>query len=84
MLVMRFRLKELMAAHTPPIRSAYHLAQLSKGHISPTNAHRLVNGKPVALELATLAVLCDLLGVHPNDLLEHEPKPLRPKKVAIA
>lgn len=82
MLDMRFRLKDLMAAHKPPIKSAYRLAQLSKGHISATNAHRLVNGEIVALELDTIAVLCDLFGVTPDQLLEHKPRPLKPKEAA--
>ena len=35
-------------------------------------------GKPARVDLVTLEALCDVFGVRPGELLEHEPK--RPKK----
>lgn len=72
MIDMRLRLRELMAAHN--LSTAYQLSKASKGRISPTNAHRLVNpkGTPKRVEYDTLDALCDIFDVDPGELLERE------------
>lgn len=79
MLFMRFRLPDLMAQHKPPVRTAYALAKLSRGAISLTTAHRLVeaDGKPARVDLKTLDAICDTLDVEPAVLFERDPKPKR-------
>lgn len=83
MFSMRLRLAELMAAHKPPLKTAYQLSKATNGRISMTNAYRLVDaeGKPDRIELDTLEALCDVFGVGPGDLLEQEsPKPTRKRR----
>lgn len=79
---MRLRLKELM--HERGITTAYGLRKASLNNLSMTTCHRLVSGdKPiVGLEFETMRILCDLFGVTPDKLLEHKPKPLKPKEAA--
>ena len=85
MLDMRLRLRELLQKQG--ITTAYGLHKAALGNISMTTAVRLMkaaeaNKKPVALELDTIAILCDLFGVTPDKLLEHKPRPLKPKEAA--
>lgn len=83
---MRFRLPDLMAEHKPPVRTAYGLAKLSRGAISLTTAHRLVeaDGKPARVDLKTLDAICDTLRVDPTELFERDaiPSATSPKKPA--
>lgn len=83
MVTMRLRLAELMAAHQPPLKTAYQLSKASAGRISMTNAYRLVEsaGKPDRIEMDTLEALCDVFGVGPGELLEQEHhKPAKKRK----
>jgi len=74
MLDMRLRLPELMAAHSPPVRTAYGLNKLSQGRLSMTTAQRLVDaaGHPDRVSLRVLGILCDAFRVKPCELLDHE------------
>jgi DNA-binding Xre family transcriptional regulator len=78
--VMRLKLPELMEKRG--IKTAYRLFQACDGRISISNAHNLVasEGRPTRIALATLQVLCDVLDVTPNELLESEPADARPKR----
>jgi DNA-binding Xre family transcriptional regulator len=79
MVIVRLRLAELMAAHKPPMKTAYQLAKASGERISMTNAYRLLDsgGRPDRIELDTLEALCDVFNVGPGELLEREPKKSR-------
>lgn len=64
------------------IETAYGLAKASDWRISLTNAQRLVkaNGRPKRIDLETLDVLCDVLGVEDmNDLLQRD-RPAKGKR----
>jgi DNA-binding Xre family transcriptional regulator len=81
----RWHLRQLMAAHgmfattdlVPPL--AERGVSLSREQV-----YRLVVGTPERLNLATLAALCDILGVTPADLIEVVVEHRRLKKVATA
>ena len=79
---MRFRLRELLAKKG--ITTAYGLHKAALNHLSMTTCYRLMDTERelVGLELDTIAVLCDLLEVTPDKLLDHKPKKLTPKEAA--
>ena len=68
---MRIRLPELLAERE---LTAYAAAQLSDGRISTSVLYRLLRTKGRAryLDSELLDALCDVLDVHPGELLERE------------
>lgn len=75
---MRIRLPELFEDRG---LTAYAVAQQSDGRISTSVLYRLIRsqGKARYLDAALLDALCDVLGITPNELLEHETKKRRGK-----
>ena len=75
---MRIRLPELFEERG---LTAYAVAQQSAGRISTSVLYRLLRseGKARYLDAELLDALCDVLGVTPNELLEHETKKKRTK-----
>jgi DNA-binding Xre family transcriptional regulator len=69
MLDMRLRLPELMKPRG--IKTAYQLAQVSKGRINQTTALRLMNN-PARVDMRTLDALCDTLGCKPSELFARD------------
>ena len=67
----RFRLRELMDAHDPPL-SQYELARRSG--VSRVTVNAIAQNKTTRVDLATLDALANVLGVEPGELLEREPK----------
>jgi DNA-binding Xre family transcriptional regulator len=63
----RFRLRELLAAHDPPM-SQGELARRSEVSLVTVNA--IVNNRTTRVDLATLDALCRVLKVEPGALLE--------------
>jgi DNA-binding Xre family transcriptional regulator len=63
----RFRLRELLAAHDPPM-SPSELARQSGVSLVTVNA--IANNRTTRVDLETLDVLCRVLKVQPGDLLE--------------
>lgn len=68
---MRIRLPELFKERG---LTAYAVAQQSDGRISTSVLYRLMRAKGRAryLDAELLDALCDVLGVGPSELLEHE------------
>ncbi len=79
----RWHLRQLMAARgmfaTTDLVSPLAQREVS---LSREQVYRLVVGTPERLNLATLAALCDILGVTPADLIEVVVEHRRLKKVA--
>lgn len=75
---MRIRLPELFEERG---LTAYAVAQQSDGRISTSVLYRLLRsqGKARYLDASLLDALCDVLGITPNELLEHETKKRRAK-----
>lgn len=81
----RWHLRQLMA--TRKMFSTTDLMphlQARGVELSPAQVYRLVVQTPERLSLRTLAVLCDILEVTPNDLIEliAEERPARTKSAA--
>lgn len=79
----RWHLRQLMAAHGMFATTDLGPLLAERGVVlSREQVYRLVVGTPERLNLATLAALCDILGVTPTDLIEVVVEPRRLKKVA--
>ena len=51
-------------------------------HLSREQVYRLVTAPPQRLSMDTLAALCDILGLTPNDLIEVTATPRQVRKTA--
>jgi DNA-binding Xre family transcriptional regulator len=51
-------------------------------HLSREQVYRMVTAAPQRLSMDTLAALCDILGVTPNDLIEVQADNVQAAKVA--
>jgi DNA-binding Xre family transcriptional regulator len=79
----RWHLRQLMAARGMFATTDLVPLLAKRGVVlSREQVYRLVVGTPERLNLATLAALCDILGVTPADLIEVLVEPRRLKKVA--
>jgi DNA-binding Xre family transcriptional regulator len=79
----RWHLRQLMAAHGMFATTDLVAPLAERGvSLSREQVYRLVVGTPERLNLATLAALCDILGVTAADLIEVIIEPRRLKKVA--
>jgi DNA-binding Xre family transcriptional regulator len=79
----RWHLRQLMAARGMFATTDLVSPLAERGvSLSREQVYRLVVGTPERLNLATLAALCDILGVTPADLIEVGVEPRRLKKVA--
>ena len=79
----RWHLRQLMAARGMFATTDLVSPLAARGvSLSREQVYRLVVGTPERLNLATLAALCDILGVTPADLIEVVVAPRRLKKVA--
>lgn len=77
-----WRLREVMAAHN--LWKTTDLVPLlaERGvHLSPAQVYRLVVHPPERLSMVTLAALCDIFDIAPNDLIEVSAD-VMPKNVA--
>jgi DNA-binding Xre family transcriptional regulator len=81
----RWHLRQLMAAHGMFATTDLVAPLAERGvSLSREQVYRLVVGTPERLNLATLAAVCDILGVTPADLIEVVVAPRRLKKAATA
>jgi DNA-binding Xre family transcriptional regulator len=81
----RWHLRQLMAARGMFATTDLVPLLAERGVVlSREQVYRLVVGTPERLNLATLAALCDILGVSPTDLIEVVVEARRLKKVASA
>jgi len=79
----RWHLRQLMASRGMFATTDLVSPLAERGvSLSREQVYRLVVGTPERLNLATLAALCDILGVTPADLIEVVVEPRRLKKVA--
>jgi DNA-binding Xre family transcriptional regulator len=81
----RWHLRQLMAARGMFATTDLVSPLAERGvSLSREQVYRLVVGTPERLNLATLAALCDILGVTPAELIEIVVEPRRLKKAANA
>lgn len=81
----RWHLRQLMAARGMFATTDLVPLLAERGVVlSREQVYRLVVGTPERLNLATLAALCDILGVSPGDLIEVVVEARRLKRVASA
>jgi DNA-binding Xre family transcriptional regulator len=81
----RWHLRQLMAARGMFATTDLVPLLAERGVIlSREQVYRLVVGTPERLNLATLAALCDILGVTPGELIEVVVETGRRKKAATA
>jgi DNA-binding Xre family transcriptional regulator len=81
----RWHLRQLMAAHGMFATTDLVAPLAERGvSLSREQVYRLVVGSPERLNLATLAALCDILGVTPADLIEVVVESRRLKRTATA
>jgi DNA-binding Xre family transcriptional regulator len=79
----RWHLRQLMAAGGMFATTDLVAPLAERGvSLSREQVYRLVVGTPERLNLATLAALCDILGVTPTELIEVVVEPRRLKKAA--
>jgi DNA-binding Xre family transcriptional regulator len=78
----RWHLRQLMASRGMFATTDLVSPLAERGvSLSREQVYRLVVGTPERLNLATLAAMCDILGVTPADLIEVVVEPRRLKKV---
>jgi DNA-binding Xre family transcriptional regulator len=81
----RWHLRQQMAAHGMFVTTDLVAPLAARGvSLSREQVYRLVVGTTERLNLATLAALCDILGVTPADLIEVVVEPRRVKKIGTA